>query len=113
MPSAKDVTAETEWLKIMSVGESGEGKSIFASSFPTPGFVFDFGGEIISYQGLDFDYEQYEISGTGWGRFEVDLGKIKKCIREGTRIDGSAGKYETVVVDNLKVPSYELPPGPV
>jgi len=101
MPSAKDVTPETEWLKIMSVGESGEGKSIFASSFPTPGFIFDFGGEIISYQGLDFDYEQYEISSMGWGRFEIDLGKIKKCIREGTRINGSEGKYETVIVDNL------------
>ena len=43
MANAKDVSINTEWLKVMSVGESGEGKSIFASSFPTPGFIFDFG----------------------------------------------------------------------
>jgi len=34
MPSAKDVTVSTEWLKVMSVGESGTGKSVFAASFP-------------------------------------------------------------------------------
>jgi len=101
MANAKDVSINTEWLKIMSVGESGEGKSIFASSFPTPGFIFDFGGEIISYKGLDFDYEQYEISAKGWGQFEMDLGKIKKALKAGTRIDGSEGEYQTVVVDNL------------
>jgi len=101
MANAKDVTADTEWLKVMSVGESGEGKSIFASSFPTPGFIFDFGQEIISYKGLDFDYEQYEISSMGWGRFEVDLGRIKKCLKEGTRLDGSEGKYQTIIVDNV------------
>jgi len=101
MPSAKDVNVNTEWLKIMSVGESGEGKSIFASSFPTPGFVFDFGEEIISYQGLDFDYEQYEISAMGWGKFEVDLGKMRKCLRENVKIDGAPGRYQTIVVDNL------------
>jgi len=101
MANAMDVTVNTEWLKIMSVGESGEGKSIFASSFPTPGFVFDFGQEIISYKGLDFDYGQYDISAQGWGKYEMDFGKIRKCLREGTRIDGTEGKYQTVIVDNL------------
>ena len=61
MPNARDVTVNTEWLKVMSVGESGTGKSSFAASFPTPGFVFDFGKEILSYRGKDFDYEQYEL----------------------------------------------------
>jgi len=101
MPSAKDISANTEWLKVMSVGESGTGKSIFAASFPTPGFVFDFGQEIISYKGLDFDYEQYEISAKGWGQFEMDFGKLKKCLVENKRLDGSEGKYQTIVVDNL------------
>ena len=101
MPNAKDVTANTEWLKIMSVGESGTGKSIFASSFPTPGFVFDFGQEIISYRGLDFDYEQFDISAQGWGKFEMDLGKLKKCLKEGTRSDGSEGRYQTIIIDNV------------
>lgn len=101
MPSAKDVTVNTEWLKIMSVGESGEGKSIFASSFPTPGFIFDFGEEIISYKGLDFDYEQYTLTAQGWGKFEADLAAIKRCLTTNTRYDGSPGRYETVIVDNL------------
>jgi len=101
MPNAKDVSINTEWLKVMSVGESGEGKSVFASSFPTPGFVFDFGQEIVSYRGLDFDYEQYEVSAKGWGQFERDLSKIKKCLNENKRFDGSEGRYQTVIVDNL------------
>ncbi|MCC7570651.1 ATP-binding protein [Candidatus Micrarchaeota archaeon] len=93
MPSAKDVTIDTEFLKVMSVGESGTGKSIFASTFPTPGFIFDFGKEILSYRGLDFDYEQYELSSLGWGRYEQDFNKIKQATKEGL--------YKTVVVDNL------------
>jgi hypothetical protein len=93
MPNAKDVTVKTEWLKVMSVGESGTGKSSFAASFPTPGFVFDFGNEIISYRGKDFDYEQYELNATGWAKYERDFVNVKKAVSE--------GKYYTVVVDNV------------
>lgn len=93
MPSAKDVTVESEWLKVFSVGESGTGKSIFASSFPTPGFVFDFGDEILSYRGLDFDYEQFDISPQGWVKFEKTFIQVRK--------DVSEGKYQTAVIDNL------------
>jgi len=83
----------TEFLKVMSVGDSGTGKSLFASSFPTPGFVFDFGNEIISYRGKDFDYESYDVSAVGWSKFEKDFVNVKKLVEE--------GKYKTVVVDNL------------
>ena len=69
------------------------GKSVFASSFPTPGFIFDFGNEIISYRGKDFDYESYDVSAAGWSKFEKDFVGIKKAVEE--------GKYKTVVVDNL------------
>lgn len=93
MPNAKDVTINSEWLKVMSVGESGTGKSIFASTFPTPGFVFDFGCEIVSYRGKDFDYEQYEVSAAGWGKYEKDFAIVKKAVIE--------DKYQTVVVDNV------------
>jgi len=93
MPSAKDVTVNTEWLKVMSVGKSGSGKSSFASSFPTPGFIFDFGKEIISYRGKDFNYEQYELTSRGWGKFEQDFIQVKKDVAE--------DKYQTIVVDNL------------
>lgn len=103
MPSAKDVTVNTEWLKVMSVGESGEGKSVFAASFPQPGFIFDFGKEIQSYKGKDFFYEQYELSASGWGKFEKDFATLKKCIAEGKRLpdDSGPGSYQTVIVDNI------------
>lgn len=102
MPNAKDINPQTQWLKIMSVGESGEGKSTFASSFPTPGFIFDFGGEAISYKGMDFDYEMYEISAQGWGKYEQDFAKLRKCLKEGVGFYGDAGRrYQTVVVDNV------------
>lgn len=93
MPNAKEVGINTEWIKVMSVGDSGEGKSVFASSFPTPGFVFDFGEEIVSYRGKDFDYEQFEVTAQGWGKFEKVFLEVKKAVAE--------GKYQTVVVDNL------------
>jgi hypothetical protein len=93
VPNAKDVTTSSEFLKVMSVGESGSGKSVFASSFPTPGFVFDFGKEILSYKGKDFNYEQFDISPQGWSKFELEFIKVKK--------DVEAGMYKTIVVDNL------------
>jgi len=91
--NAKDVTASTEYIKVMSVGEPGTGKSILASSFPTPGFVFDFANSIISYKGLDFDYEQYELSPLGWTKFEKDVVRVIKDVKE--------GKYVSVIVDDL------------
>lgn len=93
MPSAKDVTVNTEFFKIMSVGEPGSGKSILGASFPTPGFVFDFANSIISYKGLDFDYEQYAMSPLGWIKFEKDINMIIKAVKE--------GKYVSVIVDDL------------
>lgn len=93
MPNAKDVGINTEWIKVMAVGESGTGKSIFASTFPTPGFVFDFGEEIVSYRGRDFDYEQFEISARGWAHYEKVFAEVKRQVDD--------GKYQTIVIDNL------------
>jgi hypothetical protein len=93
MPSAKDVTVDTEFLKIMSVGDPGTGKSIFGGTFPTPGFVFDFSGGIVGYRGLDFDYEQYSLNPQGWVKFEKDLITVKKLVED--------DKYKTVIIDDL------------
>ena len=46
MANAKDVDIDTELFKAMLVGTYGTGKSVFASSCPTPGFVFDFDEKI-------------------------------------------------------------------
>lgn len=106
MPSAKDVGIDTEWIKVMCVGDSGSGKSTFASSFPTPGFIFDFGGEIVSYRGKDFDYQQYELTASGWGKFTKDLLQLQKCLKEGTRFpeegyDAPNERYQTIIIDNV------------
>lgn len=106
MPNAKDVGINTEWVKAMLVGESGSGKSTLAASFPTPGFIFDFGGEVISYRGLDFDYEQYDVSASGWSKFEKDFKVLQKCLKDGLRFpdekgNQEKGRYQTVVVDNV------------
>ena len=92
MPSAKNVSPETEFFKAMVVGSYGTGKSIFAASCPTPGFVFDFDEGIISYQGKDFDYEQYSRDWKGWVKFEKDLLNLIK--------DVEGGKYKTIIVDS-------------
>jgi hypothetical protein len=93
MPSAKEVTVNTEFLKVMSVGNPGSGKSVFASTFPTPGYIFDFARGIITYRGLDFDYDQFSMSPIGWVEFEKALAKLKTDMKE--------GKYKTVIVDDL------------
>ncbi len=93
MPSAKDVSINTEFIKVMSVGEPGTGKSILGSSFPTPGYIFDAANSIISYKGLDFDYDQFDLSPKGWTDFEKKVVEIGKAVKE--------GKYQSVIVDDL------------
>jgi hypothetical protein len=92
MPNAMDVTATSEYLKVAIVGEPGTGKSVFASTFPTPGFVFDFSGGIITYRGKDFDYEQYQTSPSGWDKFQKDFREVKKGVDD--------GKYQSVILDD-------------
>ena len=92
MANAKDVTVDTELFKAMLVGTYGTGKSTFGTTCPTPGFVFDFDEGIITYQGLDFDYEQYSNDWQGWVKFEKDLIQVKKKVM--------ADEYVTVVVDS-------------
>jgi hypothetical protein len=92
MPNARDVTATSEFLKCFVVGPSGSGKSVFASSFPTPGYVFDFDQGILTYRGKDFDYDQFELSGQGWVDFEKKFLEIKKLSAE--------GKYQTIIFDS-------------
>jgi hypothetical protein len=100
MPSAKDVTPTSEYLKACSVGIPGSGKSVFGASFPKPGFVYDFGTQILSYRGLDFDYEQFTTDNHGWIRFE----QVSKKVISGAYFKearGVEGQYETIIVDDL------------
>lgn len=90
MPNAKDIKFTVDNVNFFVVGGVGSGKTWFASSFPTPGFVFDFDKQITLYRGLDFDYEQYEISNQGWLKFEKDLAKIL-----------AERKYKSIIIDSM------------
>ena len=57
--SAKDLKLEEGKLKIYGIGDFGTGKSTFASTFPTPGYVFDFDKRIASYRGKDWEYSSF------------------------------------------------------
>ena len=92
MKSAKDVKLETTFWKGIVTGDYGTGKSSFAASFPTPGFVFDFDEGIELYRGKDFDYETFERSPKGW----VEFTKVQKEIAA----LAAGGKYKTIILDS-------------
>jgi len=95
--SAKDVHVSDKLFKILVIGDYGSGKSIFASTFPTPAFVFDFDKGILSYRGKDFDYTSYNIDPKGWIEFDKDFLEVKKAVAE--------GKYKTLIVDSTSTMS--------
>jgi len=92
VPNAKDVTLESEWRRFLLVGAPGSGKSIFASTAPTKGYVFDFACGIDSYRGKDFDYGQWPVTPQGWLQFEKDFQDVKKRAH--------AGEFQTCVADD-------------
>lgn len=92
MKNASDITPETSLIKAYVVGDPGTGKSVFASTFPQPGFVFDFDNGIDSYRGKNFDYESFPLDPKGWILFEKTMKEVKKAVDEGV--------YKTVVLDS-------------
>jgi hypothetical protein len=92
--SAKDVTIDTEYTKCLVIGAPGTGKSIFASTFPTPGYVFDFSNGIQSYRGMEWDYEQFPLNPSGWTKLEKELVYVRKAV------NSTEHKYSTIVVDD-------------
>ncbi|MHA1481923.1 MAG: AAA family ATPase [Candidatus Heimdallarchaeaceae archaeon] len=90
--SAKDLVLTKENLKVYVLGAYGTGKSIFASTFPTPGYVFDFDQGIKSYRGLNWEYDTLPLTWKGWVQYERIHKEVKKKVEEGI--------YKTVIVDS-------------
>lgn len=92
MKNTSTLSPDTSLIKAYVIGDPGTGKSVFASTFPSPGFVFDFDNGIDSYRGKDFDYECFPLDPKGWILFEKTLAQVRKDVAE--------GKYKTVIVDS-------------
>lgn len=92
---AMDVTNESENLKCLVVGDYGTGKSVFAASFPTPAFLFDFDKGVLTYKKKDFKYSQYEISAKGWVEFEKEFSDVEKRVKE--------GEFKTAIIDSTSL----------
>lgn len=91
--SALDVTIDTEFIKVLIIGPPGTGKSVFASTFPTKGYVYDFSNGILIYKGKDFEYDQFQLNSQGWNEYEKTSIEIEKKTK--------SGYYKTIVVDDL------------
>jgi len=93
-----------ENIKILLFGESGVGKTCFASKFPGPTHYYDFDLKVGSVKSFTQDighitYDQYPASKTNPGeagqRFNDDMGKLKQLATSGDF------PYKTIVIDSL------------
>jgi hypothetical protein len=89
---ADNYMPDDNYLKIFVAGDFGTGKSRFASTFPTPAFVFDIDNKIVTYSGKRFDYGQYALNAVGWVEFERDITVVAKAAK--------AGEYKSVILDS-------------
>lgn len=84
--SAMKDDPSAEFIKVFLAGAPGTGKSRFGSTFPTPGFVFDFGENYRAFRGKDFDYVQYPKTSSGWLQYERDFRDIREAVKKGEYI---------------------------
>jgi len=86
------MTPETSLIKLLVTGDAATGKSIFASGFPTPGFLFDLDRGALTYRGQDWDFCNYDMTSQSWVQFEKDVLEVTKAVKD--------LKYKTVVLDS-------------
>lgn len=99
MLNAKDIQLTVDNINFFVAGGVGSGKSFFASTFPTPGFVFDFDKQITVYRGLDFDYEQYDMTSAGWLKYTKDLSLIVKDKKYKSLITDSTTSLQAIAME--------------
>lgn len=97
-----------KYEKVMVYGNSGAGKTVFASSFPGPIYFCDFDGKISSaasylsknnpdkIKEIEFDDFTDKTKAKGLRPYQSFLKKLEELEK-----DTKAGKYKTVVIDSL------------
>jgi hypothetical protein len=90
--NAMDLELELDFIKAYVLGGYGTGKSVFASTFPTPGYLFDFDQGAKTYRGRPWMYDTFPLTWKGWIEFEKVMKEVAK--------DVEAGKYKTVILDS-------------
>jgi hypothetical protein len=105
MPNAKELKNDFKDLSVLVVGPAGTGKSVFASSAPTPAFVIDTGKEMLSYRGKDFDYETFPKDQASWAKIIRAVKSLAQGIvpfsEDAEGKNGVKKVYKTIVIDNL------------
>lgn len=86
---------DTGAFKFLIIGPPGTGKTIFATTCPQPGIVFNFSQQGISYGNGDWDLLKYPLSSEGWLKFERDFREITDEIKKPTN------KYKSIVLDDM------------
>jgi len=69
LTNCKNLRPDTTNFRVLVIGASGTGKSIFASTFPEPILVFDFDKHPLSYRGKDAHSLQFSNDFKGWLKF--------------------------------------------
>lgn len=80
-------------FKCIGIGDIGTGKSTFAATFPTPGYVFNFDNKVAAYLGGDWEYIDIPTSPVGWVAAEKEKGIVAKEVK--------AVKFKTIVIDSV------------
>lgn len=98
----------SENIKVLTYGEAGAGKTVFACSFPGPIYVADFDGKVSSaaayykhigqterLEEIDFDEYNKGAQGVAFGEWGRKLAEFEREAKEGTL------RYKTIVIDSL------------
>ncbi len=112
MKNAKEISPGSTG-QFLILGQPFTGKSTFASSFPTPGLLFDFDQQVSgAYRGKDFTYATYAQTAKGWDSFSKDLRSIDFQDYQTVVVDSTTTMQETAMQKALQINPQRCNDGP-
>ena len=107
-PNTKDLSLKDMNHKILVWGASGTGKTTFIGTMPTPIYVFDYDGGILSLRGKDVEYDPYVdtvrngiLAKSAWDMTLDKLGEFSKECPFATVALDSISTLETSIIARL------------